>query len=546
MKPKHSLHRSASIALCLWLVTICWLPPAVLAQDSSEFAEAVEHYRARIRKEPENLELHRKLIEHARQTDRLEIPLHIYNVSYEKQPTNTTVLYVLGHSYLMDGSESALIEAEKHLQTAIERQPNFVEAYAALGKCYMAQGKTEGGLEAFQKSLEIDPNFWEAHLELGNHYRAQKNYQGAVEHYARSLAQRPKSAATHFHLGTVYRKAGDLEAARRAFSQAIKHDKKNADAYYQLGQIYVLQGKPDAALKQYRKGRAFDPNNAEARYQLAHTFLDQGDMAHAILSVRSALAIEAKYVEYVGMLKDVDISRAADIIAQILPEHPDHADLQHFARKLLLKIELPAETRKRLEHALDPNSADAHYARGVAFDREGDVEKAMAEFQKAAELSPSDPRPHLYLGKKYATGGQPHRAIAAFAKAIEADPENVEALKDYAFLCLAYDEENGSKQAKPALETAIRMRPNDPEILMNYGHTLLLSQENQEAIVYYLRSIELKPDWVLSHFNLAIAYETVGEKGLAAAEYQKVIGLDAKGSYGNTASERLRILQDEK
>ena len=62
------------------------------------------------------------------------------------------------------------------------------------------------------------------------------------------------------------------------------------------------------------------------------------------------------------------------------------------------------------------------------------------------------------------------------------------------------------------LKKAIQIRPNDPEILMNYGYTLYLSKKNHEAVDHYLRSIELKPDWQLSRYNLAIAYEQIGKK----------------------------------
>ena len=55
---------------------------------------------------------------------------------------------------------------------------------------------------------------------------------------------------------------------------------------------------------------------------------------------------------------------------------------------------------------------------------------------------------------------------------------------------------------------------------MNYGYTLYLSKKNHEAVDHYLRSIELKPDWQLSRYNLAIAYEQIGKKELALAEYQ--------------------------
>ncbi len=736
------------LSLCLMLLTVCWQPPVVKAQDSSEFTQAVERYRERIRKAPENLNLHREMIEYAQQTNRLEVPLYIYKAAYEKQPTNTTILYVLAYTYLMDDSESVLSEAEKLLQAAIEKRPQFADAYVALGKCYAAQGQTEAAIEAYQKSIQLNPNLGEVHLELGNYYRDQKNYQGAIEHYTQSLAQHPKDAVTHFNLGLMYRKIGNLEGAREAFSQAIKYDKNNADAYYQLGQIYALQQKPDDALKEYRKlseaksrkagGQEFNPGDSKARYQLAHIFLDQDDGRHAILSLRSALVADGE-AEYADALENVSTFRAAEIIAQILQKRPDNAELQHFAGKLFLKIDQREEARNHLERAkaLDPNNAEvrfllgqlyesdtpdvaiaeykqsaelgntkqelllklaetyrqeknfekfqevaqqilvldpnqpeihyelanfydeqsyrkkqageaddakklfnlaiehadkaaklapnvaryqlklailydrdgqlkalrfyeqaieldpqnaeayyrrgafmsnytfgsekvllyspedvmedlkravqlepnlsgAHYALGVAYDRMGKVDEAMVEFQKAVELDPSDARSQLYLAEKYANSGQPHRAISAFAAALKADPENVEALKDYAFLCLAHDEERRWREAKRALETAIQIRPNDPEILMNYGYTLFLDRENDAAIAHYLRSIQLKPDWALSHYNLGVAYEAIGEKELALAEYQKVMQLDPRGSQGEKAVERVRILKGEK
>ena len=44
------------------------------------------------------------------------------------------------------------------------------------------------------------------------------------------------------------------------------------------------------------------------------------------------------------------------------------------------------------------------------------VQQAMSEFNKVAELDPADSRPHLYLGEKYANNGQFQLAISSFAK----------------------------------------------------------------------------------------------------------------------------------
>lgn len=736
MKTQFAMRWMSTLFL-LTVIVYCRYPAAYTAhaQNSPEFDQAVERYRTRIRNDPKNLALHREMIEYAQQTNRLQIPLHIYKTAHQKQPANTVVLYVLGYTYIRQGSELSLAKAEKLLETAIEKRPQFADAYAALGKCYSAQSRTEEAMQAYQKSVRFNPKLWEIHLELAKYHQDGNNYQGAIEHYTKSLRARPKDAETHFKLGALYRKIKNLESARQAFSLAIKHDRGYADAYYQLGQIYAMQQNPKEALRQYRKGREFDPTNAKVRYQLALIFLDGDDGRNAILALRSALAVDAKYADYVNLLNNVSTVDAVEITAQILQKHPDNSELQHFVGMLYLKIgkselaqahleraktldpnnanvrytlaesyeqEAPdtaieeykqaaelgntkidlllklaesyrqeknfekfqeiaqqilamdanhpeihyelsnfydekSNRKKRageedeaaklfelaIEHAntaaeqapnvaayhlklatfydrqkqlkairfydkaieldpynaeayyrrglfmsnytfgearvllydpkdvmddlqkaiqLDPNLAGAHYALGVAYDRMGNVQKAMVEFEKAGNLDHGDSRPHLYLGEKYANAGQFQLAISAFAKAIKSDPENVEALKDYAFLCLAHDEERGWRQAKRALEKAIQIRPNDPEILMNYGYTLYLSKKNHEAVDHYLRSIELKPDWQLSRYNLAIAYEQIGKKELALAEYQKVVKLDPQGLQAEKAFERIRIL----
>ncbi|HIC16540.1 TPA: tetratricopeptide repeat protein, partial [Candidatus Poribacteria bacterium] len=152
-------------------------------------------------------------------------------------------------------------------------------------------------------------------------------------------------------------------------------------------------------------------------------------------------------------------------------------------------------------------------------------------------------RPHLYLGEKYANSGQFQLAISSFAKVIKVDPSNVEALKDYAFLCLSHDQDRLWRRAKKALELAIKIRPNDAEILMNYAYTLYLNGELQRAVEYYQRSLEIRPNWEKTYYNLALVYERTGQKVLALQAYEKTVDIAPNSRQGKKALEKINKLK---
>jgi TonB family protein len=88
---------------------------------------------------------------------------------------------------------------------------------------------------------------------------------------------------------------------------------------------------------------------------------------------------------------------------------------------------------------------------GVQASRNGQYQEAIADFQKAASLSPNDATPHLYLGSAYMDlwipganlpeNAQNARAAEAeFQRVVELDPKNITALSNLAHL--SFDEVN--------------------------------------------------------------------------------------------------------
>ena len=67
----------------------------------------------------------------------------------------------------------------------------------------------------------------------------------------------------------------------------------------------------------------------------------------------------------------------------------------------------------------DAKDAMAHYKRGVAYQFKGDVDRAIADYNKAIELRPSYARAYESRGSAYASKGVYTNAVADVTKASE-------------------------------------------------------------------------------------------------------------------------------
>lgn len=117
---------------------------------------------------------------------------------------------------------------------------------------------------------------------------------------------------------------------------------------------------------------------------------------------------------------------------------------------------------------LDPDSlALAHNNRGVAYSELGDFDRAIADYERALQLRPGDPKSvrnlriaHTRRGLAAARVGELDRALADLTRAIELEPEHPTAYVRRAELRL----ERGEVEAAIGdLETAGRLAPDNRE-----------------------------------------------------------------------------------
>lgn len=124
-----------------------------------------------------------------------------------------------------------------------------------------------------------------------------------------------------------------------------------------------------------------------------------------------------------------------ETIAGIDPQATDFYRLFDEAYKQIENSQFP-EAIKTLHEAIarNPDDSLAHYVLATALSANDQEKDALAEYQKAAELTPTNPTFLDHLAVSLALNGDPGGAIEQVQKAIAIDPRSVEYRFNFAYL----------------------------------------------------------------------------------------------------------------
>ena len=162
----------------------------------------------------------------------------------------------------------------------------------------------------------------------------------------------------------------------------------------------------------------------------------------------------------------------------------------------------------------------AHNNLALALAGRGQVDDAIAHYQKALEINPDHARAHNNLAVALAGRGEIDSAIAHYQKALEIKLDYAEAHNNLA-LALA-----GRGQIDSAIahyQKALEINPHFAEAHYNLALALASRKQVDLAIAHYQKALEINPDFAEAHDNLAVALAGRGQVGSAIAHYEKAL-----------------------
>jgi DNA-binding winged helix-turn-helix (wHTH) protein/Tfp pilus assembly protein PilF len=236
----------------------------------------------------------------------------------------------------------------EELRRAIEADPNFAAAYAALAMSYaLAGGPTIAryrnpsevvapALAAAHRALQLDPNLVEGHVALANVLNQLMPWSVesdvVIENsYLRALELDASDANAHLFLGNFLSKRGRNSEAVDQFRFALAEDPLSPSANSRLGMELMAIGETDEGIELLRKTVELDPFQFNAQVRLGWAYLDLAELDAAEVAFEAAERISPDSAKSTGGLAVVaarrgDSARAHTLLETVLSAADVSAD----------------------------------------------------------------------------------------------------------------------------------------------------------------------------------------------------------------------------
>lgn len=412
----------------------------------------------------------------------------------------------------------------------------------------------KGAIKAFEDAILIEPNnklvlqnLSVAHNNYGKYLTERTDYLKAANEFRRALYFDPSNTTASENLDAVLSKQG------------VKAN--DPGARFQLGDKLRQDAEFELALIEYNKALSLsktpDPNVHIAIGDIHYIlYLREGqktdDIYKAIDSYKKALAIQASAKAYIkigdGLLGLRDVVGAIENYKKALQLEADSPDVLAANvrgwNEAVRLAPLVAENHIGLAQALqvkgDYVNAEEEYNQALKLDPDNEIaikgleslrtdklkfqvekivkdalklqsekkySEAIAEYVKAIEIAPRDPKLHYNIGTAFQAAGDFEHAEKAYKKALEFDQDNEKAR----IALESLKKESELKKIQDLTAKAVELQK-----VGNY----------QEAITTYLAALSIKQDDARLHYNVGTAYQASGNIENAIKEYEKASELD--------------------
>ena len=400
-----------------------------------------------------------------------------------------------------------LAEGIQLLERAVDLDPQFAAAYAALGSAYavswgrgvegkpylekafslsnrlterqrmyvvawfaLANSDFQEAIRDFRQIVAKYPGDAEAYCNLGRLLEGEGQFAEAIETEQLGLTADPDDPLLHNFLARVYCRAGKFDQALTESKRYVEISGGEPNAYDSLGTSYAWQGKYAEAEGAYREALRRKPDFDIALVHLAGVYYREGRYRDAIAGVK-------QYLRFAPA--DVDQSRGNAWLAWLYLRRGDVARSRE-ATMMQVQVNGPVAFMGLAMLAL--KSGDLATARKVA--------QSASTVPERGNRGSDRYRPYL-RGQLALAGGKGEEAIAEFKKVL-AQPEPV-GFVDWFDDCLA-------------------------DGYLKLGRL-------DEAIAEYQRVLGRNPNAALARYHLAEACARKGDKNLAGEEYQQFLDL---------------------
>jgi len=433
--------------------------------------------------------------------------------------------------------------AEKFLDQILKQRPDDHDSQATLADLQMASGdahKRELAIAGFKKLVGAVPGNAAYHYQYAEALRLNGQTDPARAEYLLTVREQPENLAALENLADLSIRAQSIDDALRYADQALALDPRNVRVSLVKSAALAASGKFDETRSILDALQRQHPDLRETQLQLALLDVEEKHYAEAEARFRKYYvpgkgdirALEG-LVEVYRAQKRLD--RALVLLKLDLEKGPQYNQVRRLLANVAAEAgsnDLAFEQYRLLEKA-QPESPVIALQLGLVCQTKGDLNCAIAEFERAKKLAPGNAAVWGFLGKVLEDAGRKPEAIASYHKSLELDGRDPWVMNNLAYLLA--DTTGNLNEALKLAGDAVRQIPGNAAFNDTLGWVYLKKRDFPSAIHVFEGARDRNPQAVDYRIHLGQAFLASGNRNQARSELETALTLTA------TAPERREI-----
>lgn len=511
------------------------------AQSQYDWTEANKFLDNVLKNDPENAELLKRSMVLAVGSGDINTAATRAKALLKADPENNLALLVLVVKDMAgDNYQAALDNLEKMPQGDITA---FIKPILA--------GWAEAGLGKYSTKDFADTPFHNFHKAMINLYLGKK--EAALKALVSVLNAPNLGPEDAERAGDMLVQLGKPEKALPLYKGALLHSANNPELENKI--TLLEQGKIDALKK-----ATASVHVANAGQGAALTFYDMSALLFRELSDSSAkifghmaLALDPQMIDADILLADIATRNgrydsAINHLEKIPADNPLYLLSQQRVADLWVEEGQQGKAIELLQKLYtEKGDIDSLIRIGDIYRQQEDYKKALTAYNNAADkIGKTIPEEYWYLlyarGMAYERDGQWTKAEADLEAALKYRPNH-----PYLLNYLGYswaDQGKKLKEAKALIEKAATLRPQDGYIVDSLGWVTYMMGDYKESVPYLERAVELEPYDGTINDHLGDAYWKVGRKFEARFQWERALNYGEDKKLNDVISKKLKFGPD--
>lgn len=312
--------------------------------------------------------------------------------------------------------------------------PNHAGALHLLGVLDLKQNRVESAIAYIERALRVNPQVPVYHLNLGLCHVRRERLTEALAAYAQCLLLDPSRVDAHFNAAVIQARLGNIAEAEKSYRRVLALQPDHLGALNNLGELLLRLDQAHKALTPLRRAVAANADIPQSRLNLALALTKATAYHEALVHFDAVIAMRPDWTEGHSQHAKVLASlgrheEAISILDKAIAAQPPSADYRNDKGVVLAEMGRNDEAAEEFKAALQLDSDHAralfnlstsnnpgnpaplltriearltqalpddeqrlhlHFAAGAFYEKQGDIGRAFAHYERGNRLRRPD------------------------------------------------------------------------------------------------------------------------------------------------------------